>query len=101
MLDTNNLEYKYGEECFKVVRLEQENARLIQALEDVVNPIGKIKREMPENCEIDIVYAQLLSNDIHHIKSIAKEALDKKQQIPPLSPNVKDIQHPLVNDVTS
>jgi hypothetical protein len=48
-----------------------------QALRDIINPIGKIERELKEGEQINGGYAVMLSKDPEHLRKIAKEALDK------------------------
>lgn len=45
MVDKNSLEYKYGVECFKVVRLEREVAALKAELAQQTNNTGIPKCE--------------------------------------------------------
>lgn len=46
-----------------------------QALQDIVNPIGKICREMPEDAKLNHHYAALLSRDVNYLQDIAEKAL--------------------------
>ena len=47
----------------------------IQALEDIIDPIGKIKREMPKGYVLDGRSAVELADDPGNLKMIARVAL--------------------------
>ena len=50
---------------------------LKQALTDIVDPVGAMKRDLKDGYTLDGRYACQLSQDPHHLKQIAKDALDQ------------------------
>ncbi len=61
--------------------MEHENKLKIaeQALKDVVDPIGKMKRELGDGYALDGQMAMALSRDANYAKQIAQTALDRIQ----------------------
>ena len=51
-----------------------DNCPAIQALKDIIDPIGQMKREMPEGARLNHL-AGRIADDPGHLRSIAKEAL--------------------------
>lgn len=48
-----------------------------QALLDIIDPIGKIIREMPEGYKLDGYHAAKLRDDPNYLRSIAEAAIRK------------------------
>jgi hypothetical protein len=46
-----------------------------QALRDIINPIGRMKRTMKPGYDLDALWAVRLSDDPNYLKGIAKDAL--------------------------
>jgi hypothetical protein len=64
-----------------VAGLQAQIAVLKQGLMDVVNPMGKLEREMPEGCEVSGMGAVMYLHDYHTYIDIAKEALQKHKEL--------------------
>lgn len=58
--------------------LAEQDQTFRKALEDVVDPIGKMRRELQEGEQLNGVYAIQMSDNAEYIKSIARDALNKK-----------------------
>lgn len=58
----------------------QRNRELVEALEEIVNPIKYMKQRLKEGEQINGIYAVELSKDHNHLKSIAQQALKNYQQ---------------------
>ena len=56
---------------------EAENTRLRTALEDIANPLQRIKREMPEGYKLDGHTTTSLFNSVEFYKDIARQALKR------------------------
>ena len=56
-------------------RLERERDAAVEALRDVVDPIGAIKRTMQAGCVLNGQMAMQLSNDPEYLKGIARATL--------------------------
>jgi len=48
---------------------------LVQALRDIIDPIGKFRRELKSDERLDGQGAAMLSNSASYLKSLAKDAL--------------------------
>lgn len=51
----------------------------LQALQDIIDPVGAIKSKIQPTEQLNGSYAILLSNDPNYLKDIAKEALRRIQ----------------------
>lgn len=51
--------------------------RLRQALGDIVDPIGKFKRELKPGEQLDGMWCVRLSDNPHYLKGMAKDALEE------------------------
>ena len=49
----------------------------VQALRDIVDPIGAARRALKEDERLNGQYAYLMSNDANYLKSIAEKALNE------------------------
>lgn len=49
----------------------------VQALRDIIDPIGKMRREMPEGHTLSGSYAAMMAESAEHLRGIAREALRK------------------------
>jgi hypothetical protein len=68
-----------GTADFEIQRLRNIIDLMKQGLEDVVNPIGMIEREMPEGCNINGMVVYLLKDPATYTK-IAKDTLAKYEK---------------------
>ena len=59
----------------EIIRLEAENTRLRTALEDIANPLQRIKREMPEGVKLNGQMAVALMESPDFYKDIARQEL--------------------------
>lgn len=75
--------YRAVKAKLEIARLKAENEILRQGLTDVTDPIGKIRREMPEGYRLDGCNAAWLSDDANHLKEIALKALEKCRNVSP------------------
>lgn len=57
--------------------LAEQDQTFRKALEDVVDPIGKMRRELQDGEQLNGVYAIQMSDNAEYIKSIARDALKK------------------------
>lgn len=49
--------------------------KLAEALQEIINPIEKMRKDLKEDERLEGMYAVQLSNDANYLKSIAKKAL--------------------------
>ena len=52
----------------------------VQALRDIINPIGAVRRELKPGEKIEGCMAILLANDANHLKNIARQAINKIEE---------------------
>lgn len=65
-----------GCECQQFEMRGQERLGLaLQTLRDIVNPIGRMKRELPEGHQLNGMGAVMLSEDPNYLKGLAQDAL--------------------------
>jgi len=57
-------------------KMSAENARLRTALEDIANPLQRLKRNMPEGYKLDGHTTTSLLNSVDFYKDIARQALN-------------------------
>jgi hypothetical protein len=74
-LNPPNLE-QINRELAKTVSEEMNKVEILtQALRDIIDPIGKIRREMPRSHVLNGEYAVKLADSPEHLRSLAKAAL--------------------------